>query len=90
MLVYKFVNWDVKPAQEITFESFKQSYTRFHSQVNNALNGYLKIGGWCYDFRDQLKKYLYKQRGEWREVYAPNKTAIRRSIYGRIDQIIAL
>ena len=52
MIVYKFVKWDVNPAQEMTFESFKQCYTRFHSQVNNALNGYLKIGGWCYDFRD--------------------------------------
>jgi hypothetical protein len=90
MIVYKFVNWDVKPAQEMTFESFIGNYNKYCSQVCNALNGCLKIGGWCYDFRDQLKKYLYKQRGEWREVYAPNKTAIRRSIYGRIDQIIAL
>lgn len=90
MKVYKFVSWDVKPAQEITYESFIQNYDKCFSQVNNALSGYLKIGGWCYDFRDDLRKYLVKQYGEWREVYAPNKTAIRKSIYGRIKKIIEL
>lgn len=90
MIVSKFVEWDVKTAPKITFESFIGNYNKHCSQVNNALNGYLKLSGWMYDFREDLKKYLYKQRGEWREVYAPNKTAIRQSIYGKIDKIIEM
>lgn len=88
MKVYKFVSWDVEPAQEITYESFISNYDKYRAQVNNALHGYLKIGGWMYDFREDLKQYLVKQYGEWREVYAPNKTAIRKAIYGRVEKII--
>lgn len=63
MKVYKFVSWDVEPAQEITYESFILNYDKYRAQVNNALHGYLKIGGWLYDFREDLKQYLVKQRG---------------------------
>jgi hypothetical protein len=37
-----------------------------------------------------LKKYIYKQYGQWSEAYAPNKTLLRQVTYGRIDKIIEL
>lgn len=90
MKVYKFVTWDVEPAQEITYESFTGNYDKHCSSVYNALNGYLKIGGWCYDFRDDLKKFLVKQYGQWTEYYCHNKTLLRKSLYGTIEKIIEI
>jgi len=93
MRVFKFVSWDVKPPMpNYSYEDFIKNYDRRYSGVTNALQfGYLKSGGWCYDFSDELKKYMYKDYyGEWHEVYAPNKTAIRNSVYGRVLKIIQL
>ena len=93
MRIYKFVKWDVKPAMtDYTYEKFIKNYDKCCSAVHDALSfGCLKLGGWCYDFRDELKKFIYKDYyGGWTEVYAPNKTAIRKSVYGRIVKIIEL
>jgi len=50
-------------------------------------NGKAKLMGYKYDLTPYLKKYLVKQYGTWEEYFAPNKTLLRRSIYGRIDKI---
>lgn len=52
--------------------------------------GVYKLMGWAYDFKPFLKSFLYKQNGEWTEIYAPNKTLLRKSIYGRIDKIVEI
>lgn len=46
--------------------------------------------GWNYDFTAHLKHYVYKQYDQWFEAYAPNKTALRRAIHGRIQKIISI
>jgi len=48
------------------------------------------VRGCYYDFMQYLNKYLYKQNGEWRECYAPSKALLRKSTYGKIDEIILL
>lgn len=64
---------------------------KHHSQIRNLHKwGVVKIGGYSYDFKPLLKKYVYKQYGGWTECYAPNKTLLRKSIYGRINKIIEL
>lgn len=93
MYVYKFVDWDVAPARtDITYETFIQNYNKHRSCVWETLRtGCLKLGGWCYDFREDLRKFVFKDYyGNWHEVYAPNKTAIRNSVYGRILKIIEI
>lgn len=93
MRVYKFVTWDVNPAMtDYTLEKFIKNYDKSCSAVHDALAfGHLKLGGWCYDFSDELNKFLYKDYyGDWHEVYAPNKTAIRNAVYGRILKIVEL
>ena len=44
--------------------------------------------GWQYDFRNSLKNYVVKQYGHWSEYWAPDKTSLRKAIYGRIDKIV--
>ena len=53
-------------------------------------SGCYRLKGWTYDLRPWLKKYLVKQYGHWQEEYAPNKTAIRRTTYGRIERIVEI
>ena len=52
--------------------------------------GRFKLMGWSYDFRSYLKRYLVKQYGQWTEYYAPNKTLLRKAVYGRIEEIVEL
>lgn len=44
--------------------------------------------GWAFDFSPYMKRFLVRQYDHWQSYYAPNKTALRKSIYGRIEEII--
>lgn len=92
LTMYKFSETATNDPREVTWEEIKAKYNKgYHFGIDRLLNsGKFYLSGWCYDFRDQLKKYLYKQHGIWIEAYAPNKTALRHTIYGRIDKIIEL
>ena len=58
---------------------------------NNILRyGIYRQLGYQYDLKPYLKKFLYKQYGSWSEAYAPNKTTLRKCIFGKIDQIVTL
>lgn len=62
---------------------------RFNFGIQVLLsNGIYKVGGYVYDFRPYLKRFVYKQYGSWTEAYAPNKTSLRKIIYGKIDEIV--
>ena len=75
-----------KTAEEWLKERFSN---QFSFGLDNLLrNGYYKLLGNIYKFN--MPKFLYKKNGEWREAYAPNKTYLRKAIYGRIDKIILL
>lgn len=69
----------------------EKAYQRFYTNNDNLIrHGYYKLMGYRYDFRPFLKKYLYKQYGQWTEAFAPNKTTLRQVIYGKIDKIIEI
>jgi len=57
---------------------------------NVRREGRAKLLGYSYNLKPFLKKYLYKQYGNWEECFAPNKTMLRRSIYGKVDKIIEM
>ncbi len=60
-----------------------------HSQLHNVQkSGTIKIMGWEYDFRPFLKKFWYMQYGQIYQAFAPNKTALRKATFGRIDKIV--
>lgn len=46
--------------------------------------------GWAFDFKPYLKRILVKQYDGWQEYYAPNKTALRKCLYGRIQEMVEL
>ena len=48
------------------------------------------VMGYRFDFFDVLKKYLVKQYGQWAEYYAPDRTSLRKLLYGRINQIVEI
>ncbi len=55
---------------------------------NITKHGEYREMGFSYNFRQYLHKYLYKQYGDWEEIYALNKTNVRKLITGKIDKII--
>lgn len=67
----------------------KSKYSNaFNFGVDNLKqNGIFRLQGWAYNFRPYLKIYVVKQYGRWYEYYAPNKTSLRATLYGRIEKI---
>ena len=57
---------------------------------NVSRTGYEKMMGIAYDFKPFLKRILVKQYGTWSEYFAPNKTKLRKCLYGRIDEMVYL
>lgn len=55
--------------------------------VNLQRSGIYREMGWAYDFRPFLRLFYVEQYGHIQREYAPNKTAVRRSNYGRITHI---
>lgn len=51
-------------------------------------SGRYRIHGWIFDFTSFMKNYVVKQYDSWQEYWAPNKTLLRKSLYGRIDKIV--
>ena len=75
----------------ITVEEFlKLNYISFQNFGNDNLRkeGIYKLNGWAFDFRPFMKRYLVNQYGQWQEYYAPNKSLLRKSTYGKITEII--
>jgi hypothetical protein len=76
---------------EICIDIEKIYNSKFHLFIDNLKNyGHIKNMGYLYNAKDYLKKYLVKQYGQWSEYYAPNKTLLRKSTFGRIDKIIEI
>lgn len=73
-------------------EFLKSKYIRgcIFGLDNLQKEGVYRLMGWKFDFRLFLKRFLVKQHESWSEYYAPNKTSLRKSIYGRIDEIVAI
>lgn len=83
------VDQTFRPILNMNF--LKKAYVRSYTNNDNLLTfGVYKSMGYAYDFRPHLKKFLYKQYGEWNECFAPNKTALRGVIYGKIDKIVEI
>lgn len=78
---------------DMTPEEFlKTKYVRdCISGLDNLMStGRYLLYGWSFNFRPYLKRILVKQYDGWQEYYAPNKTALRRCLYGRIQEMVEL
>ena len=47
----------------------------------------LALMGWMFDFRDYLNRYIVCQYDHWQTYYAPDRTSLRRALYGRIQEL---
>lgn len=52
-------------------------------------NNSIALLGWRFDFSDVLQRFLVNQYGHWFDVYAFNKTQVRKLVYGKIHEIVA-
>lgn len=86
------VDQNARPIINNIEDYVKEIYTnKFHTHINNLMSlGAIKLMGYYYDCKPFLKKFVYKQYGQWTEAYAPNKTLLRKAIYGRIDNIVEI
>lgn len=87
--------WNYKNCNDVyenPKEFLKSKYQRgcfFGLDRLKESGNYLLMGD-CINFKQYLKKYLIKQHGTWQEVFAPNKTLLRKSTYGAIQSIVEL
>ncbi len=102
----KFVKWDVSPLDSLKESRVYRLRERLNNgeSMNRAeknwlaenirSNSYFSLSvplmGWRFDFSDVLKKYLVNQYGRWDEHFAPDKTSLRATLYGRVDQIVEI
>jgi len=57
--------------------------------IDNLMHsGSYRIHGWQFNFKPFLKLYWYQTESGIYSVYAPNKTALRTIVYGRIYKIM--
>ena len=102
----KFVKWEVQPLETLcaceTYllrvklnpgEAMSREEKDWLCEAVNS-NTYFRtavpVMGYRFDFFDVLKKYLVKQYGQWAEYYAPDRTSLRKLLYGRINQIVEI
>ncbi len=76
-------------------EPTKFLFQKFSTPCSFGIDWLMKYGrfrewGWEYDLTPYLKKYLYRQHGQWHEAFAPNKTLLRKSVFGRIEKIVSI
>ena len=95
MKKYKFVTWEAndKGDDYINEEYVNKLYKEdnvylWHTDLLNY--GIIKRGGYCYDFKDTLKKFVYKTSYGIYEGYAPNKTLLRKTVHTKCDYVIEL
>lgn len=68
--------------RKLTEEEQKWENTYFNElwHPETYHNGIFKLMGWAFNFRPLFKKFLVKFKYDgWREMYAPNRTFIRRN-----------
>ena len=102
----KFVQWEVQPLETLCAckayllrvklnrgEAMSREEKDWLCEAVNR-NTYFRtaipVMGYRFDFLDVLKKYLVKQYGQWAEYYAPDRTSLRKHLYGRISQIVEI
>lgn len=101
LIAYKFVTWDIRPLEELQstlpykakvklLNGGKLTRTEKDMLVSSMFYnfGVIKMGGWAFDFKPYLKKYLVKQYGSWQEYRAFDKTSLKKGISGKIEKIV--
>lgn len=105
-IAVKFVNWEISPLDTLRNSRVYNLRERLNSgekmnrEDKNWLaenlrgNAYFRTAvpllGYRFDFSDVIRKFLVNQYGSWQEYYAPDKTSLRATLYGRVNQIVEI
>ena len=93
MYVYDFTGHaKEQDKRDFDFEYIKKFFNNKGGSTAHEVmtTGCVKFLGWKYVFHDELKKYVVKQYGSWHEYFAPNKTLLRKALYGRVERIVQI
>lgn len=106
VMATKFATWDIPSLEALQGSKVYGLRTKLNNGealdreekdwLTHAVNhnSYFKSGiplqGWRFDFSDILRTYLVNQYGSWTEYKATDKTALRKMLYGRVNQIVEL
>ncbi len=106
MIATQFVQWEIQPLENLNGSRVYQLREKLNNgQVMNRAekdwlaenvrnNAYFRTAvplmGYRFDFSDVLRKFLVNQYGQWNEYYAPDKTSLRNTLYGTINQIVEI
>jgi hypothetical protein len=101
-IAVRFVTWDI-PALEQLSESkvykIKQKCIKGEQLTREEKNWVseklcysssktaIPLQGWSFSFRGYLKRYVVRQYDSWSEHYAFDKTALRKALCGKIEEI---
>ncbi len=105
-IAVKFVSWDINPLDTLKnsraymlreklngngkMDRADKNWLAENVQNNTYFRTAIPLMGYRFDFGDVLNKYLVNQYGQWNEYYAPDKTSLRNTLYGRINQIVKI
>ncbi len=104
--IYKFADWEVpsieslKDAKAVVLRHRiddgglmtrqEKDWLTEAVNTNTFFKNAVPVQGWRIPFADVLRRFVVKQHGQWREIWAVDKTAIRNTSYGRVDEIVEL
>ena len=102
-IAFKFVKHDVKPLEtykdtfaykaRVKLLNGKKLTRKEKNDIVSSFafeNGVIKIGGWAFSFRNEMKTYLVKQYDRWQEYMAFDKTSLRTILSGTIQRIVEI
>ncbi len=106
MIATQFVQWEVQPLENLNGSRVYQLREKLNNghkmdraeknwlAENVRNNSYFRTAvplmGYRFDFSDVLRKYLVNQYGQWSEYYAPDKTSLRNTLCGTVNQIVEI
>lgn len=106
MIATQFVQWEVQPLENLNGSRVYQLREKLNNghkmdrtekdwlAENVRNNTYFRTAvplmGYRFDFSDVLSKFLVNQYGQWSEYYAPDKTSLRNTLYGTVNQIVEI
>lgn len=106
MIATQFVQWEVQPLENLNGSRVYQLREKLNNghkmdraekdwlaenvRNNTYFHTAVPLMGYRFDFSDVLRKFLVNQYGQWSEYYAPDKTSLRNTLYGTINQIVEI
>lgn len=106
MIATQFVQWEVQPLENLNGSRVYQLREKLNNgykmdraekdwlaeslRNNTYFRTAVPLMGYRFDFSDVLRKFLVNQYGQWSEYYAPDKTSLRNTLYGTINQIVEI